>query len=515
MKFFISQKIKLNSMKGVSPLIAMVLVIAFGFGMMAIVLSFVNPLLDKAKDSGIVNEATQNMQLLDSAIKAVASEAKGSKRTISIKVTDGVIRTNGSTERVSLEFTPKARTILDGFAGDVKIESRPVFLEYFNQYNENGNANDSWTAVNGTWSISSGRFLGTGGIAYHNVGNQSSFDLAATIVKSAAPDGHVYVVPGEPKDLVLFLPFDGNINTTIPTAYDYSAYKLNGTFVNATAAACFTNGACPSWVGGIFMNATEYDGLGDYVNAGNESVLRVQSHTISLWAKTNGTAEDHRAMIGKAYGTGGSNSFLIYLHSDETIRGYIETSAGTSDLRGSSLSGNTWYHIAQTYDGSTLKLYVNGVQVNSSSNSGTVRYDDSNVTIGADDNNGNSTAGMTFFFNGSIDEVMIFNRALSSAEILFLYETSLKKITPAGEIQSITSGTAGTINTTLVLASPGTNYFDNIKVKSGAPQITFIIPYQNIDIVNNTRFGQGDHKIVVRHYGTNTTSNRPMIGLEE
>ena len=224
---FISCKSELNSMKGLSPLVSMVLVIAFGFAAMTIVLTVVNPLLDKAKDSGIVNEATQNMQLLDSAVKAVASEARGSKRTIHVKITEGVLRTNSSNDRVFLDYDPKTRTILDGFSGDVKIESRPVFLEYFNQYSNDANANDTWTAANGTWSISSGRFLGNGGIAYRNIGNQSNFDIAAAIVKSSAPDGQMFVVPNDPRDLVLFLPFDGNVNTTISTAYDYSSYRNN------------------------------------------------------------------------------------------------------------------------------------------------------------------------------------------------------------------------------------------------------------------------------------------------
>src|SRR3989338_5274803 len=166
-------------MKGLSPLVSMVLVIAFGFAAMTIVLTVVNPLLDKAKDSGIVNEATQNMQLVDSAVKAVASEAKGSKRTIHVKITEGVLRTNGSVDWIYLDYDPKSRMKLDGFSGDVRIESSPLFLEYFNWYGDDDNANETWTSVNGTWSISSGRFLGTGGIAYHNVGNQSGFELAA------------------------------------------------------------------------------------------------------------------------------------------------------------------------------------------------------------------------------------------------------------------------------------------------------------------------------------------------
>ena len=276
-------------MKGISPLVSMVLVIAFGFTAMTIVLTVVNPLLDRAKDAGVVNEATQNMQLIDSAIKSVGSEARGSKRTVHVKITEGVLRTNSTEDLVHLDFEPKTGTVLDGFSGDIKIESRPVLLEYFNWYGENDNANETWTSLNGTWTISSGRFSGTGGIAFRNLGKQSGFELAATVVRNTAPDGQVYLVPGNPRNLTLFLPFDENVNDTISTAYDHSAYKNNGTLLNATAGTCGTNNACPSWTVGRFRNATDYDGRGDLINITGVTQFNTTSFAVAFWLNPNST----------------------------------------------------------------------------------------------------------------------------------------------------------------------------------------------------------------------------------
>jgi len=75
-------------------------------------------------------------------------------------------------------------------------------------------------------------------------------------------------------------------------------------------------------------------------------------------------------------------------------------------------------------DGTTLKLYLDGVLKNSTAFSETIQYDASPVFIGADDNDGNGVAD--YFFNGSIDEVRIYDRALSTEEIKALYQAKAK-----------------------------------------------------------------------------------------
>lgn len=493
------QETKLKFMKGVSPLVAMVLVVAFGFATMAIVLTVVNPLLDRAKDAGIVNEATQNMQLLDSAIKAVASEAKGSKRTVHIKLTEGVLRSNVTNDQVFLEYEPRTRTVLDGFSGDVRIESRPIFLEYFNWYGNDDNANETWTSINGSWSTSSGRYLGTGGIAYRNVGSQEGFDLSAAVVESTAPFGQVYVVPRDPRELVLYLTFDGHINDTYRTAFDYSAYKNNGTLLNATSATCFTSGACPNWVTGQFGNATGFDGIGDLINITGFNQSNTTSFSVALWVKPNSTRT--QGIIAKT--TIPTNQrWRVFMNG---AGGAIEFDA-TGDIGNvvstTNLAAGTWYHIFGTYDGTNARIYVNGKFESSATASTMYNNNTNHIEIAPSETNR---------FNGTIDEVMMWNRNLTDNEIAFVYETSIEKITTAGEIPTI----AEDANVTIVLASPGSNYFDNVKLKTGPLKIWFVVPYQNIDIVNQTRFGPGDHNIVIRHYGTNTTVNKPIIGLGE
>jgi hypothetical protein len=74
------------------------------------------------------------------------------------------------------------------------------------------------------------------------------------------------------------------------------------------------------------------------------------------------------------------------------------------------LAINTWTHLAATYDGATQRLYVNGTQAVSRTQTGTIQTSGSPLRIG-----GNSIWGE--YFQGRIDEVRIYNRALSQAEI--------------------------------------------------------------------------------------------------
>ena len=71
---------------------------------------------------------------------------------------------------------------------------------------------------------------------------------------------------------------------------------------------------------------------------------------------------------------------------------------------------NAWTHLAATYDGTTMRLYVNGVQVASRPQTGNIATSTNPLQIGGD-----SIYGQ--YWSGRIDEVRVYNRALSAAEI--------------------------------------------------------------------------------------------------
>ena len=107
-------------------------------------------------------------------------------------------------------------------------------------------------------------------------------------------------------------------------------------------------------------------------------------------------------------------------HATPVVRqANVFTTAQTTSCRGTTqLPLNTWTHLAPTYDGSVIALYVNGVQAGTLTASGAIVASTGPLKLG-----GNGIWGE--WFNGLIDEVRICNRALTGAEIQADMNTSI------------------------------------------------------------------------------------------
>jgi hypothetical protein len=113
-----------------------------------------------------------------------------------------------------------------------------------------------------------------------------------------------------------------------------------------------------------------------------------------------------------------------------TLYGGVNTSGSFSaiGIGTSYMSGNKWHHFVHTYDGSFQKLYLDGVLLNSASITGSIQYDANNtrVIISGDDNSGYNS-GTSAFHNGKINQIKMYNRALTSEEITRNYNSSKKR----------------------------------------------------------------------------------------
>jgi hypothetical protein len=132
--------------------------------------------------------------------------------------------------------------------------------------------------------------------------------------------------------------------------------------------------------------------------------------TVSAWVKPSSLNGWTTVVLKERPG---GLAYALYA-SDNTAKppaGYVNTGGG--DLKASKnpvLPLNVWTHLAVTYDGQSLRLYVNGLLRHSRSASGSIRTSASPLRIG-----GNAVWGE--YFKGLIDEVRIYGRALSLAEI--------------------------------------------------------------------------------------------------
>ena len=160
--------------------------------------------------------------------------------------------------------------------------------------------------------------------------------------------------------------------------------------------------------------SVSFDGVDDYIDLGNSSTLNPANITVSMWIKphvltswdylfTRGTAdyvEAYRFEVGATQ--------LIAVFGDGTTNGYIERAHG--------MVNDQWYHIAMTYDGATAALYVDGAQLGATASISIVMEQDSDTTT-----IGQPLAGAGSYFDGEIDEVAMWDSALSAAQILAIY----------------------------------------------------------------------------------------------
>ncbi len=119
---------------------------------------------------------------------------------------------------------------------------------------------------------------------------------------------------------------------------------------------------------------------------------------------------------------------------------------GNKNIFGTSvLPVNTWTHLASTFDGSTVRLFVNGVQVATLAQTSPLSVTTATLQIGADAYTGENFAGL-------IDEVRVYNRALSAAEIQSDMATAVSSVTPPPPVGDTTAPSApGEVNLWAVL----------------------------------------------------------------
>jgi hypothetical protein len=222
--------------------------------------------------------------------------------------------------------------------------------------------------------------------------------------------------------LVGYWPFCGNAN-------DESGNGNNGTVNGATLATDrFGNS----------NSAYSFDGVNDFIQTNNISFANGGDFTICIWvnlAEAYASGFPQHFILANNVGSGGA-----YLNTDTNLSQF-----GCNDLN-TNISLNNWHHFVAIKSGTNYNLYIDDLFVGVNSNCNT------NFINGFPIYFGNSSVN-TEFTHGKLDDISIYNRALTPAEItqLFTDQTSLVDVpcTPfLGEDQTICAGTSVTLNAT-------------------------------------------------------------------
>ena len=194
-------------------------------------------------------------------------------------------------------------------------------------------------------------------------------------------------------------------------AYD-SASSNNGSLIGDT-----------NWVDGISGKALYFDGSGDYVDVPNYPDLNpTNAITVAAWFKVNSFPGTWPPILKKHDDTGPHHGYTLECHTNPEGQGPAVHISARLDGGGQCVSDHVtidsskWHFVAGIYDGSVCNLYLDGVPSTPRNFTGNLDNSSYNLNIGRDPSN------TSRFFDGIIDEVRIYNRALTSAEIEYLYQ---------------------------------------------------------------------------------------------
>ena len=147
-----------------------------------------------------------------------------------------------------------------------------------------------------------------------------------------------------------------------------------------------------------------FDGTNDYVSTG--FVPNYTNITISVWVKVLADSDTKPICAAR---DSADDGFLFYMGTTETPRVKLN---GTS-VTASAVTPNVWTHIAFTWDGSTIKLYQDGILANSASESSVMNISKA-MEIGGESSN-------SYHYYGNISEVAVYNLTLTANQIKTLY----------------------------------------------------------------------------------------------
>jgi hypothetical protein len=314
-------------------------------------------------------------------------------------------------------------------------------------------------------------------------------------------------------------------NTAVDVTGAHSGAYQNSVTLGATGA-----------IGGDTNTAASFGGgNNDRVQV---SPFDVNGSGITILAWINAESFGNDSIVSKGTGAGNNATYwMLGINGDSRIRARVKINGNSRQLMTniSAMSPDTWYFVAMTYDGTTMRVYLDGVEVNSRSWSGTVSTN-SSVAVGL----GNQPSGAgNRAFDGELDELAVFDKALTPAEIAALYSAAQRTLIGHWQLNEA-SGTTATDSSTYAengTVSGGPNWstrcggigtfdFDGSSNYVSIPNAAHLQPTSSMTIagwVNGDSWGAGSNVDVILRKGEGNPNNyqlaiadgRPTLYLDE
>lgn len=167
----------------------------------------------------------------------------------------------------------------------------------------------------------------------------------------------------------------------------------------------------PKWVEGKFGMALEFDGENDRVTIKDDDALDITKNlTLMTWFNPSDSLNGRRMMVKN------NSIFVIFdFGNKDSVELLVKPNNTFVQSKTTDWKVGTWYHFAGTFDGKKMKVYINGKLENETPNNVPIAPSDLEFWIGADD--------LGSHFPGKIDEVRLYEKTLTEAEIQTVMDT--------------------------------------------------------------------------------------------
>ncbi len=246
------------------------------------------------------------------------------------------------------------------------------------------------------------------------------------------------------------------------TAYVYGFNENSGTsFTDANGSG--NNGTlygAAAWLpsevkdkNGAIGTAITYNGTNSYARLASHPLMN-GPFSIMLWAKRMGSGSGATNPLIQTGAPGSNQGYKICWQNDNSIRASVFTTGIDSSLVYPSAATNQWTHIALSYDQTEAKLYINGQLIQQAAQTGWLNIPNWNFSIG-----GQGGGTDDSYFNGIIDGLKVYSKALTGAETSAIYQSEKPKGAAVLNAPILLAPSSGAINqpTSLTLQWQDTN----------------------------------------------------------
>ncbi|MCA9388201.1 LamG domain-containing protein, partial [Candidatus Berkelbacteria bacterium] len=168
---------------------------------------------------------------------------------------------------------------------------------------------------------------------------------------------------------------------------------------------------------GRLATALDFNGTSDFVAVPDSASLDITNNlTVSFWVYADTTPQLWDSPIIKTTDDDSWYDGFGMFYQGGQIRFWVDQY--DTNVASAAFSVGSWHHVVGTYDGTTVRVYVDGVEGTPDSYTGSITPNNTSLFIGS----GADASGAGYYWDGKIDEVAVFDRAIDSSEVQALYK---------------------------------------------------------------------------------------------